>query len=79
MEGQWLGFIQNREGWPDDPDHEDVYEYVRKFSETDWAMQVLGEIEQFGLPGVDSAADLTHLQSLFLQLAKNERNRRSQP
>ena len=31
------------------------------------------EVEEFGFPGVDSAADLTALQSTFLMMAKNER------
>jgi hypothetical protein len=34
----------------------------------------LSEIEEFGLPGVESAADLTPLQSAFLQIAKEERS-----
>lgn len=39
-------------------------------------MQTLSEIEEFGLPGVDSAADLTDVQSLFLNIAREERNQK---
>jgi hypothetical protein len=31
------------------------------------------EIEDFGLPDVDSAADLTAVQSAFLRIARDER------
>ena len=76
MRGRLLGFIEDRPGWPDDPDGQDVLEYIREFAETDWGQQVLDEVEQFGFPGVDSAVDLTWIQSAFLRLAKNERARR---
>lgn len=76
LRGRSPGFVKNREGWPDDPDHEDIRAFIVEFARSPYGQQTLEEIEQFGLPGVDSAADLTGLQSRFLRLARRERNRK---
>ncbi len=56
-----------------DEQMEHIEAFIRDFARSGWGQQTLDEIEMFGLPGVDSAADLTDLQSLFIQIAKNER------
>lgn len=82
--GRYRGFVESREGFPDDlgdiPEDEDRWDhinaFIREFARSDWGQQTLMEIEEFGLPGVDTAADLTLVQSAFLTNAKNERRRR---
>jgi len=43
---------------------------------SDEGQEVLRDIEQFGLPNVDSAADLTVPQYVFIRVARSERQRR---
>lgn len=46
---------------------------MTEFARTDFGQQTLNEVEEFGFPGVDSAADLSELQSMFLNIARIER------
>jgi len=56
---------------------EHIDAFVREFARSAWGQQVLMEIEDFGLPGVESAADLTHIQSAFLNIARQERQHKA--
>lgn len=38
--------------------------------------QLLANIEEFGLKGVDSVSDLTEVQAVFMHEARSERTRR---
>lgn len=38
--------------------------------------QLLANIEEFGLEGVDSVSDLTEVQAVFMHEARSERTRR---
>lgn len=79
--GRSQGFVESRDGYPDDLSDDDnvdehIKAFIREFARTDFGRQVYAEVDQFGFPGVESAADLTDTQSAFLMIARNEERQR---